>query len=43
MAFLDSAISISNNNLIDLANDDGVLSSAKSWVDAFLIQKKKII
>ena len=41
MAFLDSAVSISNNILTDLANDDRILSSAKLSADTFLMQKKK--
>ena len=41
MAFLDSTISISNSNLTDQPNDDRVLSSAKLWVNAFLMQKKQ--
>ena len=43
MAFLDSAISISNTNSTELTNDDRVLSYGKLWADAFLMQKKKII
>ena len=41
MAFLDSAVSISNNILTDLANDDRILSSAKLSAYNFLMQKKK--
>ena len=41
VAFWDSAISISTSNVTDFANDDTVLSSAKSCTDAFLMQKKK--
>ena len=41
MAFSDSAVRISNRNLTDLANNDRVLSSAKLWASAFLMQKKK--
>ena len=40
MTFPDSAFDISNGNLTDLANDDGVLSSVKLWADAFLMQMK---
>ena len=40
MAFSDSAISISNSNLTDLEYNR-VLSSAKLWADAFLMNKKK--
>ena len=41
MTFLDSVISIPNNILTDLANDDRILSSAKLYADTFLMQKKK--
>lgn len=41
MAFSDSAISISNSNLTDLEYYNRVLSSAKLWADAFLMNKKK--
>ena len=40
MAFSDSAISISNSNITDLANYDSVLSSEKFRVDAFQMQKE---
>ena len=43
MAFSNSAISISNNILTELANDDRILSSAKLWTDPILMQKKYVL
>ena len=41
MGFSDSATSVFNNILTDLANDDRILSSAKLWADTFLMQKRR--
>ena len=42
MVFLDSVISISNNSLTDLANDDRILSSAKIVGRCFSNANEKI-
>ena len=41
IAIWDSAISISNSNVIDFANGDNVSSSLKSCADTFGMQKKR--